>query len=206
MAVDDLDGALEEVSRLSVLVDGLLELARAGQLGSSPEPIDARAVAIGRRDAWAALAEERGVQIEARLDAAVVLATPGRLEQVLDNLLNNALDIAPVGSSIEMSARRVDGEVHLGVADAGPGLSDEQRARAFDRFWRASGEDDGGGFGLGLAIVRQLVVADGGDVTLGPSAAGGLEVTVTLPAARLTPRRPTSPRRGGGWNGPRPGS
>jgi signal transduction histidine kinase len=100
-------------------------------------------------------------------------------------LLNNALDIAPVGSSIEMSARRVDGEVRLGVADAGPGLSDEQRARAFDRFWRAgAGDSDGGGFGLGLAIVRQLVVADGGDVTLGPSAAGGLEVAVTLPAAR----------------------
>ena len=183
---DDLEGALEEVSRLSVLVDGLLELARAGQHGSSPEPIDARAVAIGRRDAWAALAEERGVRIDVQLDAAVVLATPGRLEQVLDNLLNNALDIAPVGSSIEVSASRVDGEVRIGVADAGPGLSDEQRARAFDRFWRVGGAGDGesGGFGLGLAIVRQLVVADGGDVTLGPSAAGGLEVTVTLPAAR----------------------
>ncbi|MCJ7671275.1 MAG: ATP-binding protein, partial [Acidimicrobiia bacterium] len=58
----------------------------------------------------------------------------------------------------------------------------EQRAHAFDRFWRAE-EQDSTGFGLGLAIVRQLAVADGGDVTLGTSAAGGLEVTVSLPAA-----------------------
>jgi len=184
---DDLEGALLEVNRLSVLVDGLLELARAGQQGSSPQPIDARPLVMARRDAWAALAEERGVRIDVAVDDAVALATPGRLEQVLDNLLNNALDVAPPGSVIDMFARGANGEVRLGVADEGPGLSDEQRARAFDRFWRAGERGgnggDAGGFGLGLAIVRQLVVADGGEVTLAPSRAGGLEVTVVLPAA-----------------------
>jgi signal transduction histidine kinase len=184
---DDLEGALEEVNRLSVLVDGLLELARAGQQGSAPEPVDARMLAVGRRDAWAALAEERDVRIDVRADSSFVLATPGRLEQVLDNLLNNALDVAPPGSVIEVSSTGTDHEVRLGVADEGPGLTDEQRARAFDRFWRAGRHDDldgeSGGFGLGLSIVRQLVVADGGEVRLGPSRAGGLEVTITLPAA-----------------------
>jgi signal transduction histidine kinase len=184
-ARDDLDGALDEVNRLSVLVDGLLELARAGQHGSSPAPVDSQQLAIARREAWSALAAERDVRIDVRVeDDAIVLATPGRLEQVLDNLLNNALEVAPVGSVIELSATRADGEVLLGVADAGPGMSEDQRARAFDRFWRAGGDRAGetAGFGLGLAIVRQLVVADGGEVMLGASAAGGLQVTLRLPA------------------------
>jgi len=180
---EDLEGAQDEVNRLSVLVDGLLELARAGQQASMPEPIDTRALLVSRRDAWAALAEERGVQIDVRAGEAVALATPGRLEQVLDNLLNNALDVAPAGSAIELFAARVGDVVRLGVTDAGPGLDEAQRARAFDRFWRARGEDDDGGFGLGLAIVRQLVISDGGDIALARAATGGLEVTVTLPAA-----------------------
>jgi signal transduction histidine kinase len=181
---EDLDGALDELARLSVLVEGLLELARAGQHRSAPEAIDARALAEARRDAWAALADERGVEIELHIGAPRVLATPGRLEQVLDNLLSNALDVSPRGSVIEVSTEQVDGQVRVAVSDQGPGLSEEQRARAFDRFWRAEDatEPDGGGFGLGLAIVRQLVVTDGGDVTLGPSEGGGLQVEVTLPA------------------------
>ena len=182
---DDIEGALDEVNRLSALVDGLLELARVGQHGSSPVPIDARELVAARRDAWAALAEERGVSIVVDADDAVLLATPGRLEQVLDNLLNNALEVAPAGSAIVVSATRTHGAVRVSVADAGPGLTSEQRDRAFDRFWRAGDHDnERGGFGLGLAIVRQLVVADGGEVTLGASSSGGLEVLVVLPAAR----------------------
>jgi signal transduction histidine kinase len=101
---------------------------------------------------------------------------------VLDNLLNNALEVAPIGSAIHLGVEREGDDVLVRVGDAGPGMSEEQRAHAFDRFWRAE-ERDGSGFGLGLAIVRQLAVADGGAVTLGTSAAGGLEVTVSLPAA-----------------------
>jgi signal transduction histidine kinase len=178
---DDLDGALEEVKRLSVLVDGLLELARAEQHGSSPRPIEVAALVDERREAWSAFAAEHDVAIESAVDDEGVLATPGRLEQVLDNLLNNALEVAPPGSSIEVSAARSDGMVDVHVADAGPGMNESARARAFDRFWRA--EEGGSGFGLGLAIVRQLVVADGGGVRLLTSPAGGLEVVVSLPAA-----------------------
>jgi signal transduction histidine kinase len=178
---DDLDGALEEVKRLSVLVDGLLELARAEQHGSSPRPIEVAALVDERREAWSAFAAEHDVAIESAVDDEGVLATPGRLEQVLDNLLNNALEVAPPGSSIEVSAARSDGMVDVHVADAGPGMTESERARAFDRFWSA--EEGGSGFGLGLAIVRQLVVADGGGVRLLTSPAGGLEVVVSLPAA-----------------------
>jgi signal transduction histidine kinase len=180
---DDLDGAIEEVARLSLLVDGLLELARAESHGSAPVATSLAMLVTERCDAWRALAEERNVRLVVRGDDEPVLVTPGRLEQVLDNLLNNALEVAPGGSVIEVTvAPGTDHMVELRIADAGPGMTEEQRARAFDRFWRAEG-DRSAGFGLGLAIVRQLLVSDGGDVRLGVSAAGGLEVTVRLPGA-----------------------
>ena len=178
----DLGGAVDEVARLSLLVDGLLALARAEQHGSQPAEIDVQEVVDARCDAWRDLAEEQDVRLDVEAHGERALATPGRLEQVLDNLLNNALEVAPAGSAIELGVSRVGDDVLVRVADAGPGMSEEHRAHAFDRFWRAE-EQDSTGFGLGLAIVRQLAVADGGDVTLGTSAAGGLEVTVSLPAA-----------------------
>ena len=70
--------------------------------------------------------------------------------------------------------------VELAVSDAGPGMSPEQRARGFDRFWRPSGADRDGGSGLGLAIVQRLVTADGGSVALDESAEGGLVARVAL--------------------------
>lgn len=79
-----------------------------------------------------------------------------------------------------MTAERVGDEVQVVVADEGPGMNEEQRARAFDRFWH---EGPGGGFGLGLAIVRQLVESDDGRVSLEAAASGGLAVTISLPAA-----------------------
>ncbi len=194
---DDLDGALDEAGRLSELVDTLLFLARAQQYGSNPAPVDVPEVLAARRDAWSALADERGVRLELRAEPAVALATPGRLEQVLDNLLNNALEVAPRGSAIRIGAEPSGGVVVLRVTDSGPGMTAEQRARAFDRFWRGNGQQgtDGGGFGLGLAIVHQLVVADGGEVTLDPSPDGGLVVTVRLPRSAVPDVVPTSAPR-----------
>jgi signal transduction histidine kinase len=184
----DLAGATEEVARLSLLVDGLLALARAEQHGSQPTPVDVREVVDLRCDAWRDLAAEQEVALDVTGPSVLALTTPGRLEQVLDNLLNNALEVAPPGSSINLDVRRDGDEILITVADAGPGMTDEQRAHAFDRFWRAE-ERESTGFGLGLAIVRQLAVADGGDVTLAAATDGGLEVIVTLPAANPQARR-----------------
>jgi len=119
---------------------------------------------------------------------AVALATPGRLEQVLDNLLANALDVSPPGTAITVSAVVEDGWVELDVADEGPGMSADERDRAFDRFWRATGRE-GEGSGLGLAIVWRLAAADGGSVELRETRSGGLDAVVRLPRARVT-RRP----------------
>jgi signal transduction histidine kinase len=184
-AAEDLEGALDEVARLSRLVDGLLALTRAEQSPSSPSTIAVDAVIDGRCDAWDAFAAEKHVRIAADVEGSpVARATPGRLEQVVDNLLNNALEVAPEGSAVRVAAADRGDWVELRVSDEGPGMSREERACAFDRFWQSGGaRKEGrpnGHFGLGLSIVRELVVGDGGDVALEPSAAGGLEVIVRM--------------------------
>jgi signal transduction histidine kinase len=98
--------------------------------------------------------------------------------QVLDNLVANALDHAPGGSTITVAVRPAGGWIELHVLDEGPGLTPEQRARAFDRFWR--GGSGHGGSGLGLAIVRRLVEADDGEVELAVAPGGGLDAVVRL--------------------------
>ncbi len=178
---DELESALDELERLGALVDGLLTLARADRAASVPVELDVGAAIEERVEAWAALAEEQRVQLRAQVDGRPrAWVTEGRIEQVLDNLLANALEVAPAGSRIELTAEPSDGWVEIHVRDGGPGMSDEEIARAFDRFWRV-GEGEGG-FGLGLAIVQRLVAADGGVIVLQARPGGGLEAIVRLPA------------------------
>ncbi len=185
-AQEDLRGAVDEVGRLSALVDGLLELARVSQIESRPQTIEVGAMLRARRDAWEALASERDVSLRVAAAEVAARVTSGRLEQVVDNLLNNALEVAPAGSAISMTAEPSGPSIRIVIADEGPGMSEEQRSRAFDRFWH---EGSGGGFGLGLAIVRQLVESDGGQVVLAAAPSGGLEVSISVPAARGVPVR-----------------
>jgi len=182
--VEDLQGARTEMRRLTRLVDGLLTLARAEDATAPTADVDVAAVLAGRHDAWEPVATERDVQLEVDREAPDVRSVPGRLEQILDNLISNALDVAPAGTAVTVHARREGAQVRLEVADAGPGMTPEQRARAFDRFWRAEpSRRDRGGFGLGMAIVGRLVAADGGTVELTDAPQGGLGVELRLPAA-----------------------
>jgi signal transduction histidine kinase len=176
----DLDASLAEVERLSRLVDGLLALARADVASANPEPLHLRPTVDERLDVWAPLATEQDVALVSELqDGLVALVTPGRVEQVLDNLLANALEVSPPGSAITVAGVRAGRFVELHVGDQGPGMSADERARSFDRFWsRRLGE---GGSGLGLAIVQRLVTSDGGEVELAEAPGGGLDVIVRLP-------------------------
>ncbi len=175
----DLDGGLREAERLSELVESLLAMARADAAPAPAASADAAAVVSERVSTWRPLADERGIALVAEADGSIATrAAPERLVQVLDNLVSNALDAAPPGTTVIVSAARTPAGVELHVRDAGPGLSPEQRARAFDRFWRAG--TAGGGSGLGLAIVRKLVEVDGGEVELLESAAGGVDAVVRL--------------------------
>jgi signal transduction histidine kinase len=175
----DRDAALQETDRLRELVDGLLALARADAGTEAPARVDAAAVVRERLAAWLPLAEERGVALVADLDGALpVRAAPERLAQVLDNLLANAFEVSPAGGEVKLSAVVAPAWVELHVCDDGPGLTPEQRERAFDRFWRAG--SGAGGSGLGLAIVRRLIAADDGEVELRAASSGGIDAVVRL--------------------------
>jgi signal transduction histidine kinase len=179
-AAEDLRAAAAETGRLARLVDGLLALARAEAAPGRRETVDLAAVVADRQAAWAPLAAEQEVQLTVQPGlAAPVWAVPGALEQVLDNLLANALRIAPAGSQVELAVRQVGGWVELHVIDQGPGMPAEQRQRAFDRFWRAPSADRDG-TGLGLAIVRQLLEASGDTAELRPNPGGGLDAVARL--------------------------
>jgi signal transduction histidine kinase len=179
---EDVTVSLGEVERLSRLVDGLLAVARAEGTTAESEPVDVSAAVRERRHAWQPVAEERGVQIDVDCDGgATASVTAGHLEQILDNLLDNALEAMPSGGYVRMSVRSDGPHVTVVVTDTGVGMTPEQQQVAFRRF--VSGRSDGG-TGLGLAIVHRLVTADGGDVSLRSEPGAGTTVSIQLPAAR----------------------
>ncbi|MFF7469027.1 ATP-binding protein [Streptomyces sp. NPDC008092] len=188
---EDVEQATAEVVRMSRLVNGLLVLARAEAKVTAPEPLPLTDIVSERLAVWRPAADERGVHIALRGSAdgrPSVLASPGHLEQVLDNVLSNALEVSPDGATITVRIEADAGEVTLSVLDEGPGMTDAEKSRAFDRFWRGQGLTGRSGSGLGLAVVRQLVTDDAGTVALRDAPGGGLWVAVTLRA---------SPRSGG---------
>ncbi|ONI83580.1 two-component sensor histidine kinase [Saccharothrix sp. ALI-22-I] len=182
---EDVDHATAEVVRMSRLVNGLLALARAESTVATPEPMRIVDVVADRFDTWRAAADEHGIRL--RHDAADpdlrALAGHGHLEQVLDNVLSNALGVSPDNATITVVSRRKADKAVIDVIDQGPGLPAADRQRAFDRFWRGPGLTGRSGSGLGLSIVKQLVTDDGGTVSLHEPETGGLCVRIVLRAA-----------------------
>ena len=187
-AREDVTAALVEVERLGRLVNQLLMLARADQPALELVSVDLAEAIEDRVELWSAVAEESGMEIVGDAPADGVWATmlPGAIEQILDNLLENAVAASPVGS-------RIDVEVDAGldthavrVIDQGAGMDDGEIEHAFDRFWRR--DTTRPGTGLGLAIVRQLTEASGGSVSMERASSGGIEVTLVLPAAAPSAR------------------
>lgn len=189
----DIDAAVAETVRLSRLIDGLLTLARAEGARPDRRPADVVAVVEGRRAAWSAYADEHGVDLRADVpDHPVdVEMVDGHLEQILDNLIDNAIEATPAGRAVTLVVRAgpVTTEVH--VVDQGTGLSADEMGRAFDRFWQAGGQRSGSG--LGLPIAAQLARANGGGLALEAAPGGGVDAVVTLAPGR--PRASGSPGR-----------
>jgi signal transduction histidine kinase len=179
---DDTEAALRELDRISGMVDSMLALARADAGTEPASPVDVPAVVRERVEVWRRLADERGVRLVVATDGpATARAGAARIAQVIDNLVSNAVAHSPPGKTVEVTIDTALGLVTLHVRDQGPGMSEAQRARAFDRFWRAGTGPNGSG--LGLAIVRRLVEADGGTVALEAAPGGGLDAVVRLHAA-----------------------
>jgi signal transduction histidine kinase len=182
----DIAAAIDETGRLSELVDDLLRLARAEET-ATPQSVDLARLAGDRVDTWSAVADAAGVTLTlaAPADAVTVSAVPSGVEQILDNLIDNALAASPAGAGVTVTVTPGPGSHSLTIADEGTGLSDQLKARALDRFWRLDSARPGSGLGLPIALA--LAQASGGSLTLGDSPAGGLAVIVTLPAAGSRP-------------------
>jgi len=176
----ELADAQEEIARLSRLVDGLLAVARAESVVIEPARVAVAEVILDRVAAWAPVAEERDISLAASAPGHLPARLgDGHLEQILDNLIANALDAVPGGGHVRVSAYPGGRGARVVVADDGPGMTGQQRAAAFRRF----AGNTSGGTGLGLAIVHRLVTSNGGSAALSDTPGGGLTVTLDLPGA-----------------------
>jgi signal transduction histidine kinase len=181
----ELVGAQEEIARLSRLVDGLLAVARAEGAVPRPVPVRVDEVVSERLAAWEPVAGERRVHLSARCPRGLEAFLGAEvLEQVLDNLVANALDAAREGGQVQVVAGSEGDTVRVAVVDNGPGMTASAQAAAFRRF----GNPDARGTGLGLAIVHRLVTSNGGTTRLQDTPDGGLTVVLTLPSTRLAKR------------------
>lgn len=197
-ALDASMGRIEdEATRMGLLVDDMLLLARLDQKRPLQQtPVDLRPLATDVVARGAALAPDHvlSLQLPPADMNAVVIGDEERLRQVLSNLVVNALSHTPAGTTVGVEVRADDTEVHLAVSDDGPGMSEADAARAFERFYRADSSRSrssarGTGSGLGMSIVAGLVAAHGGRVDLDTTLGEGTTVRVTLPSA---PQPPTS--------------
>ena len=175
-----------ESSRIGVLVEDLLLLARLDQHQPlARAPVDVSALAADAVADLQAVDPDRPIVLDAP-ESAVVVGDDARLRQVFANLLANARTHTPPGTAVRVDVVEDDEEVRVAVSDSGPGVAPAERARVFERFFRAdpSRSRGSGGTGLGLSIVASVVAAHGGRVEVGEVDGGGARFTVHLPRAR----------------------
>ncbi len=182
--------------RMSRLIENLLDIARieAGALVVRPAALRAEDILAEVESFFAHQAQQKGVALVVETEPGLppVMADPDRVQQALANLVDNALRFSPAGGCVTLEARaHRGGGVALTVGDQGPGVSEADRVRVFDRFWQASRHDRTGS-GLGLAIVRGIVEAHGGSVEVESERGKGARFTIVFPSAAS----PAEPRDG----------
>lgn len=180
---------LEEADRLARVVDTLLTLSRweSGRVRPVAQGVDLRLLAGEVAAQLAVLAEERHVRLEVQRGLpAIALADPVMVRQAVTNVIDNAIKFTGPGTRVGVYCRDADGRAGVVVDDEGPGIAEDERARVVERFYRGGDADRTGraGVGLGLAIVHWAVSANGGELEIGASPAGGARVTLWLPAPR----------------------
>jgi two-component system phosphate regulon sensor histidine kinase PhoR len=187
-AQDFLSRADAEVDRLVQIVEELLELSRleSGQAPLAKESVDmgdalSRAVERLRPQADK---KKLNLTLEQALDLPPVIGDADRLERVALNLIHNAIKFTPDGGSISVSAALGDDAVRVEVSDSGVGIAAEDLPRIFERFYKADrARGSGGGTGLGLAVVKHIVEAHGGAVSVESREGHGSTFRLSLPIA-----------------------
>ncbi|HEX4683936.1 MAG TPA: HAMP domain-containing sensor histidine kinase, partial [Gemmatimonadaceae bacterium] len=174
------------VRRMNRLIGDLLDVARleAGRLSLDARPCRLDRILAEAVEALRSRANDQRIELTALPGPPdiVIQADAERLAQVLDNLIGNALKFTPNGGRITLSSESRDGDARVAVADTGPGIPEEHRARLFDRFWQATGTDRRG-IGLGLAIARGIVEAHGGKLWVESTVGRGTTFYFTVPTA-----------------------
>jgi heavy metal sensor kinase len=186
---DVIGSMLEEVDRLTRLVESLLTLTRAdsGKIQLTQENFDLKALAGNVIDQLRVLADEKQQELTLRAPIAIhATGDAALLRQALTNLIHNAIKYTPHGGAIGVELKLANsGQAIIEVQDSGPGIPAAHRDRIFDRFYRvdASRSREEGGVGLGLAIARWAIEANGGRIQLASDRGSGSVFQVLLPRA-----------------------
>ena len=181
-----LDTMAGQVRRLTKLADDLLDLSKldAGRLHVETQPVDLESLAGAAVDEFAGVARASEHPLEYAGDGgAAARGDPQRVLQIVRILLENALVHTPPGTPVEVAVRRADGRAEITVTDGGPGISADDRAELFERFYRGE-STKASGSGLGLAIAKELAELMGGKIEL-ESKPGRTVFSLALPAGEL---------------------
>ena len=190
VADDFLNRVIGEVDRLNELIEDLLDLGRleSGRLLVRRSPIPVASLVNRAVERVSTQAEREGVaiRIEGAGEELSLSVDVSRMEQVLINLMDNAIKFSPRGGEVTLAWQKADAGVEIEVTDAGPGILPEDLPRIFERFYKSDRARGSSGTGLGLAIAKHIMAAHGGELTVSSVYGKGSTFTVRLPAAEIS--------------------
>lgn len=184
-----LDLIYEESQRLGKLVERFLSVERlsAGEIELKRVPVELSAVLSATIERLRAAAERKRITLvrDDMISEAGIEGDPELLEFAISNLVNNAVKYSPAGSSVRLALECDAGRARIHVSDSGAGMAPEESRKIFDRFYRTESakRSDAPGFGLGLAIAREIARLHGGDLELETKPGSGSRFTISLPVA-----------------------
>jgi two-component system sensor histidine kinase VicK len=187
MQLEFLRVILNESDRMTKIVQDLLELSKFDS-GNTKFNIERFSLESSVRDVYAAMvltAQQRGLSVNLDLpdDLPQITGDRARVEQVLMNVITNAVKYTPEGGVIDITAAVNGGTAEVKISDTGVGIPEEDMPHVFDRFYRVdkARSRESGGTGLGLSIAREIIVRHGGDISMRSVPGEGTQVTITLP-------------------------
>jgi signal transduction histidine kinase len=181
---------LAETESLGSLISDLFELSQidVGNLRLQRESCDLRDLLSDTVNAMQLTAEQRGVELRGTFSSPshMVYADSAKIQRVLTNLVQNALQHSGPGGTVTIRAEEIGSAVQVAVSDRGNGISPEDLPHIFERFYRADQSRTDGGAGLGLTIARGIVEAHGGEIWATSEAGSGTTIRFTIPHANET--------------------
>jgi two-component system CheB/CheR fusion protein len=183
--------SIQQVNQLATLINDLGDVVRlqTGKLQATPQLLDLGHLATQMVEVARTLTERHAIEFEAPAEPLFVNADPRRIEQVMINLLNNAIAYAPDTERIDVELRRAGDMAELSVRDYGPGINPGDIERIFTRFYQSEDLETRthGGLGLGLFIAREIVDAHGGTLEVASEPGAGATFTIRLPLVDIEP-------------------